>query len=106
MSLLWKLFFAIFFENTLLHGKGRKVQIGLMKDNQTVKLEYNDGNFFSGELDKVGKLFYKHASKGSGIGLYLIKRLMWQMNGYLKIKNHSGISFLLTFALAKDNTQS
>ena len=99
-----EIIFRNLFENTLLHGKNRRVQLELVKNGRTMTLTYNDGNFFSGELDKLGKLFYKHTSQGSGIGLYLIKKLMEQMHGRLKIGNDPNISFLLTFALAKDNT--
>ena len=109
-SLIWadefalEIIFRNLFENTIIHGKGRNVRIKLVESGKMVTLEYNDGHFFSGEWEKMGTLFYKYASPGAGIGLYLIKKLMWQMNGYLKMNNYSGISFSLTFVLAKDNT--
>ena len=100
-----EIIFRNLFENTLFHGKSRHVRLKVVENGKMVTVEYNDGHFFSGEMEKMGKLFYKYASTGAGIGLYLIKKLMWQMSGSLKVNNHSGISFSLTFVSAKDNTQ-
>ena len=101
-----EIIFRNLFENTFLHGKGRRVHISIVEDGKRATIKYSDGHFFSGEWEKIGNLFYKHASKGAGIGLYLVKKLMRQMKGHLKIYNNSGISFVLTFTLVEDNTQS
>ena len=97
-----EIIFRNLFENTLLHGKKRCVCISFVKNDQTVTMSYNDGHFFSGNREKMGTLFYKHASKGSGIGLYLIKKLMQQMNGCFRIESHRGLFFSLTFAHARE----
>lgn len=63
-------------------------------------LYYTDfGSHFSGDLKSLGRLFYKHNSpKGSGIGLYLIKQLMQQMNGKMEVELHdTTLYFALTF---------
>ena len=100
-----EIIFRNLFENTFLHGSRHHVRISMTEDRGTTTLHYNDGHNFTGEWDKIGMLFYKHASKGSGIGLYLVKKLMQKMNGCLKIANHQGLLFSLTFTSAKENTQ-
>ena len=99
-----EIIFRNLFENTFLHGKKRCVRISLVEDGKMVTLHYHDGHFFSGDSEKMGTLFYKHASKGAGIGLYLIKKLMQQMNGFFKVKNYQGLAFSLTFTCAGENT--
>ena len=101
-----EIIFCNLFENTLLHGKERHIRITLVENERVVTLRYNDGHFFSGDWEKMGTLFYKHASKGAGIGLYLVKKLMQQMNGGLRVGNEQGLSFLLTFTLAEENTST
>ena len=98
-----EIIFRNLFENTLLHGKARRVHISFVKNDEKVTLCYDDGHFFSGDRKKMGTLFYKHASKGAGIGLYLIRRLMQQMNGCFEIENRRELLFSLTFACAKEN---
>ena len=99
-----EIIFRNLFENTFVHGKERNVKISLVDDGKRIILNYDDGHFFSGEWDKMGSLFYKHASKGAGIGLYLIKRLMQQMKGHFKIENNPRLSFSLSFVSAKGST--
>jgi signal transduction histidine kinase len=61
---------------------------------------YDDfGKKFTGDINHLGELFYKHnSSKGSGIGLYLIKNLLRKMNGKLEILNDERLKFKLTFS--------
>ena len=97
-----EIIFRNLFENTFIHGKEREIRLSLANEGERVTLNYSDGHFFSGESEKLGVLFYKHASKGAGIGLYLIKKLMQQMNGDMKIGKKPKLSFSLTFVSAKD----
>ena len=56
------------------------------------------------EVDKVFELFYRigdeltRESKGTGIGLALVKELTHAMNGKIKVVNHNiGVEFTLSF---------
>ena len=60
---------------------------------QQVALSYRDGGSFGGDPRRLGSLFYKFDSpKGSGIGLYLVKKLVRKMRGRFSIRT-SPLSF-------------
>jgi signal transduction histidine kinase len=90
-----------FIENAINHcvDKSPKLYVTQDPSNKTSFLFTSNGAYFDGELSKLGILFYKHNSpKGSGIGLYLIKNLMRQMNGKLLIANNESLVFTITFS--------
>lgn len=96
--------FRNLFENTTRHRKGtEKVIIEAKRRGPTVEVLYDDlGQKFAGDLSHLGKLFYKfNSTKGSGIGLYLIKNLMKKMQGHFKIINNKRLQFELTFRATK-----
>lgn len=90
--------FRNLFENSLTHHpKLEKISISFQDRPDAIILTYQDyGLPFLGESEKLGELFYKYSSpKGSGIGLYLIKRLLKKMHGKLLIKNDERLVFEL-----------
>lgn len=92
--------FRNLFENTNRHQKESSlISITARRKNNEVEVLYNDhGKKFEGNVSELGHLFYKfNSSKGSGVGLYLIKNLMRKMQGHLEIHNHSNLKFELTF---------
>jgi signal transduction histidine kinase len=91
-------------DNSLKHCKEPQIKFTLLEKNAEIFLVYTDHGSFSGDITKLGQLFYKHNSpKGSGIGLYLIKELMIQMNGTFKTINHSPLEFQLAFQKDSSN---
>ncbi|WP_408097046.1 sensor histidine kinase [Peredibacter sp. HCB2-198] len=99
-ELALNLIFRNLFENTLRHNKEAKlVSIACRKHGPCVEITYDDhGKKFTGDMNLLGSLFYKfESSKGSGIGLYLIKNLMRKMQGQLEILNDDRLKFRLTF---------
>lgn len=94
------------FENTNVHAKDTPIKMAVSspKDSSLVRLTYQDQGSFSGELKKLTNIFYRHNShKGSGIGLYLIHRLMKKMEGKLEISlsPESSLCFTLFFPKAR-----
>lgn len=84
---LLELIFRNLFENTKIHSKSNTAIISTKIDNYKAKITYQDQGNFEGESKKLGELFYKHKSKkGSGIGLYLIKKLIEELNGAIELK--------------------
>jgi signal transduction histidine kinase len=65
--------------------------------NNFIQLSYKDnGDSFSGDKNKLGKIFYKsNSSKGSGIGLYLIKKLVISMKGKISFKPQEGFNTII-----------
>lgn len=92
------LIFRNLVDNSLKHVKNLNViKIGVEQKKSKQIIFYKDGGQFTGNINKIGTLFYKHNSpKGSGIGLYLISKLMKQMNGNLWI-THDPLKFELEF---------
>jgi len=89
--------FRNLFENTIIHTNQKTVAINVTDDQGFIELYYNDAGKFNGEYQKLGTLFYKYnSSKGSGIGLFLIKSLVRKMKGEFKILEENN---QLTFCL-------
>ncbi|MGE3611608.1 MAG: sensor histidine kinase [Bacteriovoracaceae bacterium] len=94
------------FENTLRHNKkASRVSITTLKNHQQVELIYDDfGDKFKGQHGRLGELFYKFEStKGTGVGLYLIKNLMLKMQGSLEIQNEERLRFKLIFKAGEND---
>jgi signal transduction histidine kinase len=87
-------------ENTRIHTQSQKVTINVNHVDKNVVMTYEDQGSFTGEVQKLGSLFYKHnSSKGSGIGLYLSEKLMNKMRGsFIVQKKDNHLCFNLTFA--------
>lgn len=91
------------FENTRNHTQAKQVEISITHDQDNVFFKYSDDGFFNGDLKKLGKLFYTHNSKkGSGIGLYLIKKLLSRMNANFTISSNNHLTFQIEFQKARD----
>lgn len=92
------LIFRNLFENTLTHTPEAKAHISIQKEEDRVHFDYRDYGDFKGDPKKLGSLFYKHNSKkGSGIGLYLIKKLAEKMKGDVHFKAEKGLTYHFTF---------
>jgi signal transduction histidine kinase len=90
-------------ENAIRHSGKDPVTIHYSFEESQNKLIIHikdNGNNFSGNLTQLGQLFYKHNSpKGSGIGLYLARMLMSQMNGQISFTNSQSFETHLTFPI-------
>jgi signal transduction histidine kinase len=92
------------FENSRIHAKSKNINIKIQTNGDEVHLTYVDGADFNGDAKKLGTMFYKHNSKkGSGIGLYLIKKLLAKMQGSIQIETSPHLVFNLYFKKSEDN---
>ena len=99
-----ELIFKNLFENTKHHSNNDEVSIGLESSDDYIKIIYNDGGEFNGEIKKLGKLFYTHhQTRGSGIGLYLSNKLTKMMNGDFQIETSPNFFITITLPLNKEN---
>ncbi len=94
------------FENTLTHTNSMNVVISVSADSRNVTFTYSDEGHFTGENEKLATLFYKHNStNGSGIGLYLMKKLIEKMQGTLSIRNKGNLEFNITLLNSSEGEQ-
>ena len=90
-------------ENTKRHSKSNAIQITIERNKDKVHFSYSDGGIFTGDPKKLATLFYKHDSKkGSGIGLYLIKKLIEKMQGEVSFETTPSLVFNLFFKMSED----
>jgi len=78
-------------ENSLRHGDRDPVQVSVTasKVNGNVELSFRDnGRGFEGDPSRLGRLFQRgSASRGTGVGLYLVRVLMERMGGKVEFSN-------------------
>ncbi|MDZ4676597.1 MAG: HAMP domain-containing sensor histidine kinase [Oligoflexia bacterium] len=69
--------------NARIHGKATQVVVAAQSHDHKINLTIQDnGTGFLGNTDKLGELFTRHTpSSGSGVGLYLAKKLVEKMDG-------------------------
>ena len=74
-------------ENTKHHSEDKKALISISKEVSSIEITYADEGQFTGDINKLGKLFYTnhHSSRGSGIGLYLCGKLLKAMKSEINI---------------------
>ncbi len=99
-ELALNMIFRNLFENTLRHNPStKKIKVSSVLEGPNVIVTYDDhGSRFKGPAEKLGELFYKFdSSKGSGIGLYLIKNLMKKMRGSFEVSNNERLRFVMCF---------
>ncbi|TGL79601.1 sensor histidine kinase [Leptospira yasudae] len=75
-------------ENSLKHGKATSLTVRSerQRSGQVLISIVDDGSGFDGKYKGLGVPFYRHgSSSGTGIGLYIIKKLMNKMKGSMKI---------------------
>lgn len=87
-------------ENTLAHSKSEKGVFKISQKNNLIEMNYTDSGKFEGSLKKLGNLFYKHNSaKGSGIGLYLSKKIIKKFgaNFLISLDPNSSLVFSILF---------
>ena len=87
-------------ENSLRHGDRSLIHIDVKatSGNGGVSLEYrDDGRGFEGDPTQLGRLFLRGgASRGTGVGLYLVRVLMERMGGDVQFAHALGGGFTVT----------
>ncbi|EQA64067.1 sensor histidine kinase [Leptospira alexanderi] len=75
-------------ENSLKHGKAQVLEVisEKQKSDRILITVSDNGSGFDGKYKVLGIPFYRHGStSGTGIGLYIIKKLMKKMKGDMRI---------------------
>ena len=65
----------------------------------------DDGRGFEGDASKLGRLFLRGgASRGTGVGLYLVRVLMDRMGGDVEFAPAQGGGFAVTLRFQRANS--
>lgn len=89
-------------QNAVVHGRSTRVEITVETgDPGKLRLRFEDnGRGFSGDRAKLGHMFHRHTStSGSGLGLYLVSRLINRMNGDLLLCDSASGGFCAELSL-------
>ena len=88
-------------QNAVIHGQATAVALVARRTNGRVNLTVTDnGRGFPGDPSSLGQLFVRHArSSGSGVGLYIVRRLARAMNGSIKFGNGTERGFIAEIEL-------
>lgn len=99
-----ELIFKNLFENTRNHNPDAKdVTIHIEERKDDIIISYSDQSVFHGDPKRLGELFYKYnSSRGSGIGIYLIKRSLERMGGELDIETTPKLVFHMRLLKPKE----
>ncbi|MGC4029470.1 MAG: HAMP domain-containing sensor histidine kinase [Steroidobacteraceae bacterium] len=87
-------------ENTLRHGNRvpAHITVSAQRAGKGIELRYrDDGQGYDGDPAQLGRLFQRGiASRGTGVGLYLVRVLMDRMGGNVDFANAAGGGFEAT----------
>ncbi len=87
-------------ENSLRHGDRDPIhlQVAAVRTAEGVDLRYrDDGRGHRGDFSKLGRMFARgDASRGTGVGLYLVRVLMERMGGHVEFANAPEGGFVVT----------
>ncbi len=97
-------------ENTKNHARVnsenelKRVEIKLSSKGSYYLLDYLDSGEFRGVPNRIGELFYKvNSKKGSGIGLYLVKKLTEKMKGKFELTDTNPFNLRLSFPMDRSH---
>lgn len=87
-------------ENSIRHGDREPIHLRVeaVKSARGVDVVYrDDGRGYPGDVAKLGRMFARgEASRGTGVGLYLVRVLMERMGGSVDFANAPGGGFAVT----------
>jgi signal transduction histidine kinase len=88
-------------QNAVIHGQATRVDLQVERAGGRLAVNVIDnGGGFKGDPRRLGELFVRHArSSGSGVGLYIVRRLVRSMNGTIKFRNGDGGGFVAELEL-------
>ncbi len=94
--------FRNLFENSIRHGKARRIEIGVNAKEQgwvEIRLQ-DDGQGTQRKLKDLGNtILPEKENQGSGIGLYLVKKLIKKMEGSIEFDSEVGKGFCTRLTL-------
>lgn len=97
-------------QNASRHGGASELKISSKTKGEQIEVRFEDnGRGFQGDLSRLGRMFDRqHGSSGSGIGLYLVGRLVARMGGSVELHtgDQEGAGFTVIAKLPAVESQS
>lgn len=97
-------------QNASRHGGASELKIVSKAKGDQIEIRFEDnGRGFQGDLSRLGRMFDRqHGSSGSGIGLYLVGRLVARMGGSVELQAgaREGSGFAVIARLPSVESQS
>jgi signal transduction histidine kinase len=94
-------------ENSLRHGDRQRIHVDVKASaaGNGVTISYrDDGRGFEGDPERLGRLFLRGGeSRGTGVGLYLVRVLMDRMGGNVEFAHAEGGGFAATLRFQRSN---
>jgi signal transduction histidine kinase len=94
-------------ENSLRHGDRERIHIDVKASSlgQGISITYrDDGRGFQGDPARLGRLFLRGGeSRGTGVGLYLVRVLMDRMGGDVQFAHAEGGGFAATLRFRRSD---
>ncbi len=94
-------------ENAQRHGDREPIRINVqaLRGRHGVEVRVRDhGGGHDGDPSRLGQLFQRSdSSRGTGVGLYLVRVLMERMGGSVEFANAEGGGFIVTLAFPTDS---
>jgi signal transduction histidine kinase len=94
-------------ENSLRHGDRERIHVDVQASGSGngVTIHYrDDGRGFEGDPSKLGRLFLRgDSSRGTGVGLYLVRVLMDRMGGDVQFAHAPGGGFAATLRFQRSS---
>jgi signal transduction histidine kinase len=94
-------------ENSLRHGDRERIHVDVQASatGQGIQISYrDDGRGFEGDPSRLGRLFLRGGeSRGTGVGLYLVRVLMDRMGGDVEFAHAEGGGFAAKLRFRRSN---
>jgi PAS domain S-box-containing protein len=90
------------------HNKSKSfLRIRVVLTDKIAQLEFADNGIGIGQqhLENIFTMFYKasHVSKGAGLGLYIVKETVSQLQGSITVESEIGFGSVFRFAIPNDH---
>ena len=96
---------AIRYHNLRQNNPFIKIKVEYIYDKAIITIEDNGIGIDPDHLDHIFKMFYRadESSKGSGLGLYIVKETLDKIGGQVEVKSklHHGSSFIISLPQLK-----
>lgn len=88
-------------QNSSRHGQATKLMVEIKKKSDFIEIRFRDNGLgFGGDHSRLGIIFDRQTgNSGSGIGLYLVSKLVERMQGEVRIEKSIDSGFCVTLLL-------